>query len=91
MFFQECNQAIETVERANATLLTATANFKRSCNVAGVTNSTRATLEECIGGLKELIRTEDDDDGLEVGRGDFITQRGDVQHILSTIMTWRFQ
>lgn len=47
-------------------LIEAMANFKRACSVAGVTNTTKASLEECIGGLKELIRTDEDEDGLEV-------------------------
>ena len=41
-------------------------NFKRACSRAGVTGSTKASLEECIDGLKQLIRTDDDEDGLEV-------------------------
>ena len=41
-------------------------NFKRACSIAGVTGSAKASLEECIDGLKQLIRTEDDEDGLEV-------------------------
>lgn len=41
-------------------------NFKRACSIAGVTGSAKASLEECIDGLKQLIRTDDDEDGLEV-------------------------
>ena len=66
VFFADCNQSIETVEKTSSALVEAMDTFKRQCNVAGVTNSGKATLEECIGGLKELIRTEDDEDGLEV-------------------------
>jgi len=31
-----------------------------------VTSSAKASLEECIDGLKQLIRTDDDEDALEV-------------------------
>ena len=41
-------------------------NFKKACSIAGVTGSAKASLEECIDGLKQLIRTDDDEDGLEV-------------------------
>ncbi|XP_031569813.1 uncharacterized protein LOC116304247 [Actinia tenebrosa] len=66
VFFKDCNESIERVENTSMALIEAMANFKRACSVAGVTNSTKASLEECIGGLKELIRTDDDEDGLEV-------------------------
>ena len=29
-------------------------NFKRACSIAGVTGSAKASLEECIDGLKQL-------------------------------------
>lgn len=66
MFFKDCNESIEKVENTSMALIEAMANFKRACSVAGVTNTTKASLEECIGGLKELIRTDEDEDGLEV-------------------------
>ena len=47
-------------------LLDAMNDFKRACSRAGVTGSAKASLEECIDGLKQLIRTADDEDGLEV-------------------------
>ncbi|KAK3735806.1 hypothetical protein QZH41_007425 [Actinostola sp. cb2023] len=66
-------------------LIEAMANLKRTCSVTGVTNSTKASLEECIGGLKELIRTEDDDDGLEVhddgGYLRLVVKEGEVKDI----------
>ena len=46
-------------------------NFKRTCSIAGVTGSAKASLEECIDGLKQLIRTDEDEDGLEVLLGFF--------------------
>lgn len=46
-------------------LLDAMNDFKRACSRAGVTGSAKASLEECIDGLKQLIRTADDEDGLE--------------------------
>lgn len=47
-------------------------NFKRACSVAGVTSSAKASLEECIDGLKQLIRTDDDEDALEVNIALFV-------------------
>ena len=66
MFFAECNAPIETVQNTSTGLLDALNDFKRACSRAGVTGSAKASLEECIDGLKQLIRTDDDEDGLEV-------------------------
>ena len=66
MFFAECNTPIETIQNTSTGLTDAMSNFKRACSVAGVTSSAKASLEECIDGLKQLIRTDDDEDGLEV-------------------------
>ncbi|XP_032242481.2 uncharacterized protein LOC5516669 [Nematostella vectensis] len=65
VFFADCNQPIETIENTSTALIESMANFKRACSVAGVTSTGKASLEECIGGLKELIRTDDDEEGLE--------------------------
>ena len=66
VFFAECNTPIETVQNTSTELKDAMSNFKRACSVAGVTSSAKASLEECIDGLKQLIRTDDDEDALEV-------------------------
>ena len=66
VFFAECNAPIETIQDTSTGLLDAMNNFKRACSIAGVTSSTKASLEECIDGLKQLIRTDDDEDALEV-------------------------
>ena len=66
VFFAECNTPIETVQNTSTELKDAMNNFKRACSVAGVTSSAKASLEECIDGLKQLIRTDDDEDALEV-------------------------
>ena len=66
VFFAECNNPIETVQNTSTGLLDAMNNFKRACSRAGVTSSAKASLEECIDGLKQLIRTDDDEDALEV-------------------------
>ena len=66
VFFVECNTPIETVQNTSTELKDAMSNFKRACSVAGVTSSAKASLEECIDGLKQLIRTDDDEDALEV-------------------------
>jgi len=66
VFFAECNTPIETIQNTSTGLLDAMNNFKRACSVAGVTGSAKASLEECIDGLKQLIRTDDDEEGLEV-------------------------
>lgn len=65
VFFAECNGPIETVQITSTGLLDAMNDFKRACSRAGVTGSAKASLEECIDGLKQLIRTADDEDGLE--------------------------
>ncbi|XP_066028679.1 uncharacterized protein [Pocillopora verrucosa] len=65
VFFAECNNPIETVQNTSTGLLDAMNNFKRACSRAGVTSSAKASLEECIDGLKQLIRTDDDEDALE--------------------------
>lgn len=65
VFFAECNTPIETVQNTSTELKDAMNNFKRACSVAGVTSSAKASLEECIDGLKQLIRTDDDEDALE--------------------------
>ncbi|XP_073227884.1 uncharacterized protein [Porites lutea] len=65
VFFSECNAPIKTVQETSTGLLDAMNNFKRACSIAGVTGSAKASLEECIDGLKQLIRTDDDEDGLE--------------------------
>lgn len=72
MFFFECNAPIETVQNTSAGLKDAMSNFKRACSVAGVTSSAKASLEECIDGLKQLIRTDDDEDALEVNIALFV-------------------
>lgn len=66
VFFAECNTPIETVQNTSTELKDTMSNFKRACSVAGVTSSAKASLEECIDGLKQLIRTDDDEDALEV-------------------------
>ena len=66
VFFVECNAPMETIQTTSTALVDAMNNFKRACSVAGVTSSAKTTLEECIDGLKQLVRTEDDEDGLEV-------------------------
>ncbi|XP_015759121.1 PREDICTED: ras-related protein RGP2-like [Acropora digitifera] len=65
VLFSECNTPIETVQNTSTGLLDAMNNFKRACSRAGVTGSAKASLEECIDGIKQLIRTADDEDGLE--------------------------
>ncbi|XP_067051751.1 uncharacterized protein [Acropora muricata] len=65
VLFSECNTPIETVQNTSTGLLDALNNFKRACSRAGVTGSAKASLEECIDGIKQLIRTADDEDGLE--------------------------
>ena len=54
------------MQNTSTGLLDALNNFKRACSRAGVTGSAKASLEECIDGIKQLIRTADDEDGLEV-------------------------
>ena len=54
------------MQNTSTGLLDAMNNFKRACSRAGVTGSAKASLEECIDGIKQLIRTADDEDGLEV-------------------------
>lgn len=54
------------MQNTSTGLLDAMNNFKRACSRAGVTGSAKASLEECIDGIKQLIRTHDDEDGLEV-------------------------
>lgn len=72
VFFAECNAPIETVQNTSTGLKDAMSNFKRACSVAGVTSSAKASLEECIDGLKQLIRTDDDEDALEVNIALFV-------------------
>ena len=58
-------------------------NFKRACSIAGVTGSAKASLEECIDGLKQLIRTDDDEDGLEVCN---LTESKDIKGAMSRLV-----
>ena len=64
--FEKCNEKVKTVETASVALLVANKNFKKSCCMAGITDSNKASIEECVTGLKDLIRTENDEDCLEV-------------------------
>ena len=70
------------MQNTSTGLLDALNNFKRACSRAGVTGSAKASLEECIDGIKQLIRTADDEDGLEVRHCFFFVVVGFFFHFL---------
>ena len=55
-FFKKCDKQVRIVETCCVAFLIAVKNFKRSCCVSGVTDSVKASIEECITSLKEILR-----------------------------------
>jgi len=66
--FEECDSHVEVIEEASLGLMLAVKNFKRACCISGITHTYKASIEDCITGLKETLKGDcidaDDDDVL---------------------------
>lgn len=54
--FKKCDKEVKVIETCCIAFLIAVKNFKRSCCVSGVTETYKASIEECITNYKETLR-----------------------------------
>ena len=60
------NSKVKMVEKASLNFLVIMRNFKKSCSLAGLTDSHKASTEECITSLRDRIKSETGEDCLQV-------------------------
>eukprot|EP00112_Aurelia_sp_Birch-Aquarium-sp1_P014334 Seg3085.2 transcript_id=Seg3085.2/GoldUCD/mRNA.D3Y31 product="Ras-related protein RabC" protein_id=Seg3085.2/GoldUCD/D3Y31 len=63
--FELANPNIKNIENISLSFLVAMRNFKKHCCVANITDSYKASTEECITGLTEQIKNETEEHCLE--------------------------
>ena len=64
--FERANPNIKIIEKISLSFLVAMRNFKKHCCVANITDSYKASTEECITGLRDQIKNETEENCLEV-------------------------
>ena len=74
---------MKVIEKMSVSLLLSVKNFKRACCIAGITDSYKASLEECITSLKDTLRDDREEDILMVSKGKYFYG---VEFELSRIM-----
>ena len=57
---------MKTVEECTQEYIKVVNMFKKSCCLADLTPTTRSSIEECIIGLKEVVRSDDGKCGMKV-------------------------
>ena len=57
---------MKTVEECTQEYIKVVNMFKKSCCLADLTPTTRSSIEECIIGLKEVVRNDDGKCGMKV-------------------------
>ena len=64
--FDSVNGRINFVEKASLGFLVTMRNFKKACCIAGLTDSQKASTEQCITSLRNQVKNETREDCLQV-------------------------